>query len=100
MYNVNVDRKELVKIRSARLWEAQILAVYYACNKVIVLATVVTYVLLGNTMSAGQAIKLLGWLEALRQSAFGLFPLAVMSAAEAHFSTKRIMVSLSLSEYE
>ena len=70
------------------------MAVYYACNKVICLATVVTYVLLGNTLSAGQAIKLLGWLEALRIEAFGMFPLAVITAAEGHFSAKRIMVRL------
>jgi len=85
-------RQEVSKVRNSCLLKALNLATYFISSRLILFACFVTYVLLGNTLTAEAVFVSMALLNTLRTNMTLMFPNAVTNWAELTVTCQRIQV--------
>ncbi|XP_053240553.1 ATP-binding cassette sub-family C member 4 isoform X3 [Podarcis raffonei] len=94
----NMRRKEISKVLKSSYLRGMNLASFFVASKITVFMTFMTYVLLGNQISASRVFVAVSLYGAVRLTVTLFFPAAVERASEAMVSIRRIKNFLILDE--
>ncbi|XP_064413746.1 multidrug resistance-associated protein 4 isoform X2 [Latimeria chalumnae] len=94
----DIRRKEISKILKSSYLRGMNLASFFFSNKVIQLVTFMTYVLLGNIVTASRVFVAVSLYNSVRLTVALFFPLAIEKASESLVSIRRIKNFLLLDE--
>uniref|UniRef100_H2ZYH4 ABC transmembrane type-1 domain-containing protein n=1 Tax=Latimeria chalumnae TaxID=7897 RepID=H2ZYH4_LATCH len=86
----DIRRKEISKILKSSYLRGMNLASFFFSNKVIQLVTFMTYVLLGNIVTASRVFVAVSLYNSVRLTVALFFPLAIEKASESLVSIRRI----------
>jgi ATP-binding cassette subfamily C (CFTR/MRP) protein 4 len=92
MKSVNFHRDEIKAIGGTYVLRAINLSLSFVLSKIIVFATLATYVLTGNSLSAEKVFVAMSLFQNVRQSMTVNFPLGIAYLAETIVVIKRIEV--------
>ena len=92
LINLFIFRHEIAKISQACLLKAINLAIFFVGSRIILFACFVTYVLLGNKLSADTVFVTMAFFNSLRITLTKQLPQSFGATAESIVTCKRIQV--------
>lgn len=92
-----IRRKEVIAIRGGAYVRAALLSLFMV-SRVSIFLTIVSYVLMGNVLTARKVFIVTSYFSILNDSMVHFWPMALTICAEGYISTRRVLEFLMLSE--